>query len=120
MLNICYWDINTGIIKTAQYDSKDKIKYDDNIENRSPALAHHIKVFTGSYNHTTKPEKVEVHLNSVASPSLNNVLNEILQNSPLLYTVSKVVATKVIVPRKEQQRINRLFNKINKMKPANR
>ena len=56
MHNIRYWDVNTGTTKTAKHDSKDKIQYGDDIENRSLASTHLMEVFIGSSKHTTKIE----------------------------------------------------------------
>ena len=45
-------------------------------------------------------------------------MNDLLQHSPLPYIAKAAAAAQVTVPRNQQQRINRLCNKINKMKPA--
>ena len=107
-------------MKIAKYDSKDKIQYGDNIENRSPASTHLMEVFTGSSNHTTntQPEKIDLKLTDQTSPSPNNILNDLFQHSPLPYTSKAAAAAKVIAPTSQQRRINRLYHKINKMKPA--
>ena len=87
MHNIKYWDVNSCTIKTAKHDSKDKLQYGDDIDNRSPASRHLLEVFTGSSNHTTntKPESVELKLKDEASPTATDVLYEVLNNSELPY-----------------------------------
>ena len=120
MHNIYYWDVNTGTIKTTKYDSKDNMQYGDDIENRSPASTHLLEVFTGSSEHTTKTEleTVELDLTNKVSPSVNDILTNILQNTPLPYMATAAAAARVNIPRKEYQRINRLTSKINNTKPA--
>ena len=122
MHNIGYWDVNPGTIKTAKHEPKDEIQYGDDIENRSLASKHLMEVFTGRSHHTTKtePETIELDLIDKATPSPRKVLTDILQHSPLPYTATAVAAAKVNLPLplKKRQRINRLTNKINKMKPA--
>ena len=51
-------------------------------------------------------------------PSPNDILNDLLQHSPLPFTAKSAAAAKVIAPTSQQQRINRLYHKINKMKPS--
>ena len=38
MHNIRYWEVITGIIKTVKHNSKDKIQYVEDIENRSSPI----------------------------------------------------------------------------------
>ena len=120
MHNIRYWDVHTGTMKIAKHDSKDEIQYGDDIENRSPASTHLMEVFTGSADHTTntQPEKLDLKLSDQSSPSPNDILNDLLQHSPLPYTAKGAAAAKVTAPIIQQQRINRIYHKINKMKPA--
>ena len=107
-------------MKIAKHDSKDEIQYGDDIENRSPASTHLMEVFTGSADHTTntQPEKLDLNLSDQSSPSPNDILNDLLQHSPLPYTAKAAAAAKVTAPTTQQQRINRIYHKINKMKPA--
>ena len=122
MHNIRYWDVHTGTMKIAKHDSKDEIQYGDDIENRSPASTHLMEVFTGSADHTTntQPEKLDLKLSDQSSPSPNDTLNDLLQHSPLPYTAkaAAAAAAKVTAPTIQQQRINRIYHKTNKMKPA--
>ena len=77
------------------------MRYLNNIENRSLASKYLLEVFTGSLDHTTntEPETVELNLKDKASPSSNNILQEILNNLELPYTAAAKVH--VQVPRKE-------------------
>ena len=120
MHNIRYWDVCTGTMKVAKHDSKDETQYRDDIENRSQASMHLMEVFAGSTDHTTntQPEKLDLKLPDQSSPSPNDILNDLLQHSSLPYTAIVVGAAKVTVPRNQQQHINRLCNRINKIKPA--
>lgn len=89
MYNIWYWDVYTGTIKTAKQHSKDETQYGDDIENRSPVSSHLMKVFTGSSDHTTNTEQetVKLKLNNVASPCVNDTLEDMLQ-----YTIRMIIA----------------------------
>ena len=79
-----------------------------------------MEVFTGSLDHTTKtePEIIELDLKDKILPSSNDALTDILQNSPLPYTVTVAAAAKVNMHQKECRRINKMTSKNNKMKPA--
>ena len=102
MHNVRYWDVNTGTIKIAKCDSKDKIQHGDNIENRSPASTNLMEVFTESLEHTTKTEleTIELNLKDKVSPSSNGILTNIIQNSPLPYTTTAAAAVRVNIPQK--------------------
>ena len=84
-------------MKIAKHDSKDEIQFGDNIENRSPASTHLMELFTGSSDHTTntQPEKLDLRLTDQSSPSLNDILNDLLQhghptNPRFFHTKSKI------------------------------
>ena len=64
MHNFWYLDVNSDVVKTAKYNYKDELEYGDDIENRSPASKHLLKVFTGYLDHTTntEPESGELKL----------------------------------------------------------
>ena len=71
------------MVKIAKHDSKDELQYDDNIENRSPASKHLLKIFTGSSDHTinTEPESIDLKLKDQTSPSAKEVHSKILDGS---------------------------------------
>ena len=94
MHNIKCWDVNSGAVKTAKYDSKDELQYGNDINNRSPASQHLLIVFTGSSNHTTntEPESIELKLKDEASPTAIDILNEILNTSELPFTAKAAAA----------------------------
>jgi hypothetical protein len=89
MHNIKYWDINTGLIKTAKHDSKDEIQYGDNPHNQSPASKHLMEVFTGSADHTTAtaPEHVEIELKDKMSTSPIDIWRVPSITVPVVYQI---------------------------------
>ena len=118
MHNIKYWDVNSGTVKTAKHDSKDKLQYGDDIHNRSLASNHLLEIFTGSSNHTTnrKPESIELKLKDEASLTATDVLNEILDTSEIPYAAKAAVAAKVQVSLEEQKRNEMMCNSIHKIR----
>ena len=112
MQNIRYQDINSGVVKIAKHDSKDELQYGDDIENRSPASQHLLKVFTGSSDHTTntEPESIELKLKDETSPTVKEVLSERLEGLALPYTATAAAAAKVQLSLEETRQIASMSN----------
>ena len=113
MHNIRYWDIHTGTTKTATHDSKDEIQYGDNPKNRSPASKHLMEVFTGSSDHTTKfePPPVELKLKDDTSIQPTEILESVLDSTPLPYTSAAAATLNHRQKRKLQRKINKFLRK---------
>jgi hypothetical protein len=58
MDNIIYWDVNTQRVKTAKHKTYDKVQYDTNPANRSPAAQHLMEIATGASHHQNRTDKL--------------------------------------------------------------
>ena len=90
--NIKYFDIHTGTDKVARHNSKDELQYGDTPNNRSPAASHLLETFTeGNHmEHTTntQPTPVKVSIKDPRQRNPNNLIQEILEDSPTPYTAA--------------------------------
>ena len=108
--------MNTGTTKTATHDSKDKLQYGDSPENRSPSSEHLMQVFTGDSSTTTNmtPNKIELKLKDVKSPTSDEIQKQIIDESPKAYTAA-VAAKLTHKPRRQiVRKLRGIINKIQK------
>jgi len=106
--NIKYFDIHTGTDKTARHDSKDELQYGDDPTNRSPAASHLLSVFTEDdhTNHSTsrEPEKLTFDIKDLRQANPENIVEQILKDSPLSYTTAAAARVTAKINRTKFQR----------------
>ena len=114
--NIRYWDVHTGTTKTATHDSKDELQYGDSPANRSPASEHLMEVFTGDSSTTTNttPDKIELKLKDVKSPTSDEIQKQIIDESPKAYTAAAAAKLTHKPRRRIVRKLRGIINKIRK------
>ena len=96
-------------MKIARHDSKDEVQYGDAPEERSPALAHLIEVFTGkghedigTHFHVQvekAPKFLEAPKAIPTETTMEKILDDILESSPLEYTNAAVAMAKLSIQK---------------------
>ena len=79
--NIQYWDVHTCTIKIAKHDSKDEIQYGDDVKKQIFSISASNEIIHRKLQSHDKVEleMIELDLKDKATPSTNDVLNEMLQ-----------------------------------------